>query len=235
MKTDFASKSILLRKTRYKDNLYIVRMFTKEAGLLDARVRVTMKGKIYPSLLEAMNILKANFKKTRHPDYFEMDEASLEFSPVLNNPSVFLILNVILEICLKTLHGLSPDERKYNLLEGYIYQTATWESQIPRGLLLSFLRDWANASGIMPAGKNSNEEKYFSISEGKFVVQHISDGLTLNESLSELMNDFIQTGLIPRAHEQVLTDVWIKYIQFHISELKVLKSIEVIKDLKYSL
>jgi recombinational DNA repair protein (RecF pathway) len=234
MKRDFVSKSILLRKTRYKDKLYIVRIFTKEAGLLDARVRVSLKGKIHPSLLESMNILKANFKKTRHPDYFEMDEASLEFSPILNNPSVFLILNVIREICLKTLHALSPDERKFTLLEEYIYQTAIWESQIPRGLMLSFLRDWANALGIMPAGKNTNEEKYFSISEGKFVLQHVSDGLTLNETLSEIMNDFIQTGLIPHDHEHVLTDAWIKYIQFHISELKVLKSIEVIKDLKYS-
>jgi hypothetical protein len=159
----------------------------------------------------------------------------LEFSPILNKPSVFLILNVIREICLKTLHDLSPDERKFTLLEENIYQTVKWESHIPRGLMLSFLRDWANASGIMPAGKNTNEEKYFSISEGKFVLHHASDGLTLNESLSELMNDFIQTGLIPHAHEQVLTDVWIKYMQFHINELKVLKSIEVIKDLKYSL
>lgn len=235
MKRDFVSKSILLRKTRYKDNFYIVRVFTKEAGLLDARVRVSLKGKIHPSILESLNIINANFKKTRHPDYFEMDEASLEFSPILNKPSVFLILNVIREIGLKTLHGLSPDERKFTLLEEYIHQTATWENQIPRGLMLSFLRDWANASGIMPAGKNTNEEKYFSISEGKFISHHVSDGLTLNESLSELMNDFIQTGLIPQAHEQVLTDVWIKYIQFHISELKVLKSVEVIKDLKYSL
>jgi recombinational DNA repair protein (RecF pathway) len=235
MKRDFVSKSILLRKTRYKDNLYIIRVFTKEAGLLDARVRVSLKGKIHPSLLDPMNVLMASFKKTRHPEYFEMDEASLEFSPILNKPSVFLILNVIREICLKTLHDLSPDERKFTLLEENIYQTVKWESHIPRGLMLSFLRDWANASGIMPAGKNTNEEKYFSISEGKFVLHHASDGLTLNESLSELMNDFIQTGLIPHAHEQVLTDVWIKYMQFHINELKVLKSIEVIKDLKYSL
>lgn len=235
MEKNFTSKSILLRKTRYKDNLYIIRFFTKKEGVLDARVSASMKGRIQPSLLEPMNILTINFKKTRYPDYVEVNEAAVDFSPsIVKNPSAYLILDVMREISLKTLHYAYPEERKFNLLEEYVRQTTVSDNHLLREIMLSFLRDWTSILGIMPAGKNTKEEKYFSISEGKFLSNLKPDGLSLNEPLSELMNNFIQSGVIPQNHEQVLTEIWVKYMQFHLNELKVLKSIEVIKDLKYS-
>ncbi|MCX8081413.1 MAG: recombination protein O N-terminal domain-containing protein [Bacteroidia bacterium] len=232
--TEFQSEGIILRKTRYKENRYILKVFTPYEGLMDAGVQCSMKGKILPSLLEPMNILDFNFKKNKHPEHWEIKDVRVIFRVHNQHPSVFLFLSFIQEIALRTIPPRVPDKKKYSVLEHFISNSSFWNDSIPSGTLLHFLRLWAEAMGLLPVPRQSGEELYFSISESRFVKSYHPDGLTFDKPRSDLVHEVIMKGNVEGQNESVMVTAWLQYLQYHVQELRNLKSLEVIKSMKYA-
>lgn len=230
MQGRFKTNAIIFRVIPYQDKTFIVRLFSHELGMLDAMVRVSVKGKIQRNVIEPLHILECVMEKKENSDFFFMKEITVLHTTRSHSYSISLFLSFMQEIVLKTLPLLQPDSKKFFFIKEYLEKIAHLKS-LPTGSYALFLKMWTNLLGLQPQTKKHPEEIYFSLLNGKF--QNNRDPFVLDEHFSELLHLHLKEDTFNSFlfNEKKMVDFWLQYLGFHFHEFTGLKSIDVFKEI----
>ncbi len=230
------TKGIVLRVTKYKDTKFIANIYTRDFGLIGLIVRKTKEQII---LSQALTIADITYKHSNNRSLYYIKESSVEYAYadlIFNNKK----LNTSIILC-EILSQLLTE--KNTELYDFVVNSLIWLDKTNTnytGFINLFLMKFCKIAGISPISLD-NRSCLLNIQDGvfmsndntnmssKFMVP-ISES-TVIKKLRELEFDDLKNYKISSLMHDSVFKYIIKYISTHLSSLRSLKSIEVIKEL----
>ena len=234
----FSTTGIFLRTTKYKDNILIANIFTREYGLVSLMVRKTAKK---PLLTQPLTIVDLVYEMKKNNTIGFIKECSINYvyKDILFNNRKLNIILILSELMRKLLN-----EENVEMFD-FITESLKWLDNNKNtfdNFINYFLIKFCNISGIAPEyyGKNKNLEKaeHLNIKDGVF-RRHSFDENDDNKVKWEYGNEIFKLSKL-EYHElsnfksvgkSEVFEILIKYISAHLYDLKNLKSIEIVKEL----
>lgn len=232
------TEGIVLRVYPFKDNKCIAKIFTKDYGLVSFIVKKTKNQIILSQQLTVAEII---YRKTKNRDLFYIKETHIKY--VYNHIMLdytklqyTIVLCDVLHKCLK-----EPNSNIYEFLT----RSFNWLNVIDKyyvGFDSLFLIDLCEQNGISPFTNTEeySREKQLNIVEGKFAhysvrgeknhLVPIKESIALYE-LSKLEFDDLKTYNLSENLNASMFNYLILYISTHLSEIKSLKSMRLLKDI----
>ncbi len=233
------TEAIVIHSMRYGEADLIVKLYTKQEGLVSYLLRGILKskkGKLKPSLFLPFSILnidaihkpKASLKRLTEAQlvcYYE----SLHQSVIKNSLGAF-----IAEILLQVLVDQEPDEGIFKFLKESLLWLDTNKEVTMFHLL--FLLEFTRFLGCYPDQSN-NELTQFNIEEACFTVGnksgYVIDGelLIAFKLLLGIKFDELKRISLPKSIRKQLLDKMLLYYSFHVAGFKKPKSVGVLEAL----
>ena len=230
------TKGIVLRVTKYKDTKFIANIYTRDFGLIGLIVRKTKEQII---LSQALTIADITYKHSNNRSLYYVKESSVEYAYadlIFNNQK----LNTSIILC-EILSQLLT-EKNIELYD-FVVNSLIWLDKTNsnyKGFINLFLMKFCKIAGINPIISNSNS-CLLNIQDGVFVpyentnmhskfVVPASESTVIKKLCEMEFDDLKDYEISPRMNDSVFKYI-IKYISTHLSSLRSLKSIEVIKEL----
>tara|TARA_B100000427_G_scaffold119610_1_gene99677 strand:- start:466 stop:1179 length:714 start_codon:yes stop_codon:yes gene_type:complete len=232
------TEGIVLRVYPFKDNKCIAKIFTKDYGLVSFIVKKT-KNQII--LSQQLTVAEITYRKTKNKDLFYVKETHIKY--VYNNIMLnyakrqySIVLCDLLHKCLK--------EPNSNIYE-FMAESFNWLNGVDKycvGFDSLFLIHLCEKSGISPFTnvKDYCQEKKLDILEGKFaknsMVSNKKHVVPIKESvalyqLAKLDFDDLKNYNLAESLNASMFNYLILYISTHLSEVKSLKSVQLLKDI----
>jgi len=186
---------ILLKKTQYKDDKYILKIYGSQSGLNTYSIDLSRgkKSQLYRNIIgqpmsyiefEYLNKLTSEVKPIREL-HFHYTYTSIPYDFV--KQSIALFMN---ELLLQTLRLPQFDKNLYNFITDAIVQLDTL--QVGQQLFpLWFTFELSKQLGFGPTLPKTKSETLFDISKGTFIEAKSEPSVTLSESLSCLLLQFL--------------------------------------------
>ncbi len=233
-----STKGIVLRSYPFKDNKFITKVFTREAGLVSFIFRKTKNQVI---LSQPLTMLDITYRSPKNKQLFYIKEAQINYpyqNLLFNNTKInhSIIMCEILYKCLK-----EPNE----VLFDFIIESFKWfdTNNISPSLFNNFfLIKFCEKIGISPFSKNENEiplNYMLNISDGSFIRPQNTENKNLipykesvelhilsKTSLQELINHPTS-----KKTNSVVFNYLIKYISTHLTDISNLKATSIIKEI----
>ncbi|MEZ4798666.1 MAG: DNA repair protein RecO [Flavobacteriales bacterium] len=230
-------KGVVFQSIKFKDNQFIVRIFTEQLGLKSFLIRSgkTPKSNMLP-VIQPLNIVEisANFKENQKlitPKSIKLHAvyASIPFDPVKSSVALFLD-----EILYKTIADDYQNERLFTFLEYALLSFDALEST--RNFHLWFLMELTKYYGFYPQ-INEEETSYFDMMngetcalrpahryylEGEWKVKWLN---LLDKKLPE-----INTLSLSGAERNYLLQLLVQYIQLHLENAREIKSLDILHE-----
>ena len=226
-------KAVVLSRLPYSESSLIVNLFTEETGLQTFLFQGAKKKK--GLILFPLELVEITYYKRNDSSLSKLTEMqSLEpLHHLLDNPlksSIAFFISELVLICLQTNH---QDKKLFRFLSEEIHWLNLSEEL--SNYLVWFLAQVSKLEGFQPEIQ-SNDPKYFELQEGKFTNEQpflpayleepwlhwLTDSLRLDKM------DFLSLS-IPKEERVKLIDAWLEYYQFHVSGMRKMKSLEVIR------
>lgn len=226
-------KAVVLSRLPYSETSLIVNLFTLESGLQTFLFQGAKKKK--GLILFPLELVEITYYKRGDSSLMKLTEMeSLEpLHQLLSNPlksSVAFFVSELMLICLRDNH---QDKKLFQFLNDEI----RWlnESEELSNYLIWFLAQVSKLEGFQPEIQN-NPPRYFELQEGKFTNEipffpaYMEESWLhwLADSLEYDKLDFLALS-IPKDERVKLIDAWLEYYQFHVSGMRKMKSLEVIR------
>ena len=212
-----STKGIVLRLVQYKDNSYIAEIYTQKFGKISFTVHrpQSKKASIRNYHLMPFSLLDMQIEYKENRDIQKIREASLaaECYAVVDSPVKGLICQFMAEVVSKTLEHNNADEILFEYFTSLIGNISSSESlgTFP----LDFLLGYAQYLGIYPDDGEGNE----------FIR------LLSVEDKGLLLNALNETLLLSRVERRRAINILLKYYQYFLPSMGVIKSLDVITDI----
>ena len=229
---------IVLRTYPFRDNKFIVKVFTRDDGLISC---VLKKRGSQIILSELLTVAEITYKKTGGQSLVYVKEARVDYSyktltTCQHKIQCSIVLCEILSKCLS-----APSNVLYDFVVG-AFKYLDSQKKLPLGFDNLFLIKLCGVMGVFPLGPPANDTDNFflSIAEGGYVRSVVKfepkTYIPAKESrkiftLSTMdFSDLRHYDANPVLNDRIFNYL-IAYISVHLVDLKNLKSIRVLKEL----
>ncbi len=230
---NLSTKAIVINRIRYKDNGFIVRLFTENKGLLSFIIRnVNRKKNKLSALYQPLTILSIQCHIKESATLHHIKEARVEdpLNNIHQNPVKIGVSMFIAEILHKTLHEEEPNHGLFHFLLYALHWLEFSDNQA--NFPIAFLVNLSTYYGFPPQLREKDSLLFFDLREGVF---RADKPLNHSEFLSEeksrylhlfLGSNFDESKSIQMTHE-LRTDMlqqMINYFQIHSDRLRNVQS-----------
>jgi DNA repair protein RecO (recombination protein O) len=221
----YKTKGIVLRKTKFSDNSFILLTYTELFGLQSYIVQGINKKNtsIKPSYLSELSLLELNIYKQENKSIQRIKDARLHSnSPGLsNNPHKTEITFFISEILVQCIQEEEQNVELFSFIETTC-NTLNDKNDSLAAFPIAFMVKLSEFLGLSLIyylfHENDETQSIFSKEETKIL-----------RSLFEW--DFVESIKINSQQKRVLLQKLIQYYQSHLHNLKSLKSLQIIQDM----
>lgn len=232
-----SDKAIVLQAIKYGDKKQILKLFTKNHGLLTAAVVVgnSATSKIKAGITFPLNLLDVELIKKANKDIHRLNEANCYYicTNITSSISKLTIAQFLNEVLIRCLKEQPPNIYLFDFIEGCIkYLNESDDHQV--NLHVYFLFEFAKYLGIEPNNNYSTNNCFFDCREGRFISMSLSFPLGLDKEDSFLFHEALKinclTKKLSNLQRQKLLSILLAYYQLHVPGFNQLKSLEVLKE-----
>lgn len=232
-----SDKAIVLQAIRYGDRKYILKLYTRDHGLLSvsAITGSSSKSKLKPAMILPLSLLEIELIIKQNKDVQQLNEASCYYisENIPGNMSKLGIAQFVNEIIIKTCKEHSANHSLFDFIESFLKYLNECEENYS-GLHLYFLMEMSRYLGIEPHNNYSESESYFDVREGKFSSMHLVFPMGLDSSDSSLLSKVLETDLskerLNKEERNQLLEILLAYFQMHIPGFSTPKSHTILKE-----
>ena len=226
-------KAIVLSRLSYSESSLIVNLFTLESGLQTFLFQGAKKRK--GLILFPLELVEIVYYKRNDSSLMKLTEMqALEpLHHLLDDPLKSSIAFFISELMMNCLRDNHQDKRLFQFLSEEIHWLNLSEEL--SNYLVWFLAQISKLEGFQPEVQHENP-RYFELQEGKFTNELPFLPSYLEESWLHWLTDSLRLEKtaflavsIPKEERVKLIDAWLEYYQFHVSGMRKMKSLEVIR------
>lgn len=231
-------KAIVLHSIKFADKKHIIKLFTREHGLLTcmARLSNSPSSKLKPSSLMVMNLIDAEISKKENKDIQLLLEANCYFiyTNIHTDFKKLSIAQFINEILNKTLKDQTSQPELFDFInESLIYLNDSETNT--SNFHLYFLMKLLEFFGIEPINNFNSINAFFDCREGKFSPIELGYPLGLNELNSELFSKSLSSNLlsekITNTQRANILDSILAYYKMHLPGFNDVRSLDVLKEI----
>lgn len=173
-----STQGIVLTTTRYKDNAYIVNIFTKDFGKVSYTVYnpQSKRAKIKLQHLQPMSLLEMEVTHRENRDIQQLTEAKLHplSYQLYEHPGKISICFFLAEVIQKSIETTNIDYELFHFMEHSI-ETLVLSKEI-QSYPLAFLLDFSKYIGIYPYDEAENEViRYLPKEDKELFLQLLKD------------------------------------------------------------
>lgn len=231
-----SDKAIVLQSIKLGDRKFIVKLYTKQQGLLTLACSVgkSSGAKIKFSAIQALNLLQVEMIVKQNKEVQQLLEASCYYvyDKIPNSFTKLSIAQFLNELLLKCLKEQQANEHLFEFIETCLCYLNDEEQHFVN-LHLYFLTELTKYLGIEPQNNYSEQNKYFDCREGCFTAYSIASPLGLTAEESVLFSEFLKINClqvqVSYAQRVALIDIFLAYYKQHLPAFNELKSLEVLK------
>lgn len=226
-------KAIVLSRLSYSESSLIVNLFTLESGLQTFLFQGAKKKK--GLILFPLELVEITYYKRNDSSLMKLTEMQgLEpLHDLVGNPLKSSIAFFISELMMNCLRDNHQDKRLFQFLSEEIHWLNL--SGELSNYLVWFLAQISKLEGFQPEVQSQNP-RYFELQEGKFTNEIPFLPSYLEESWLHWLTDSLRLEKtaflalsIPKEERVKLIDAWLEYYGFHVSGMRKMKSLEVIR------
>jgi len=221
-----STEAIVLQLHPYKDNSAVVKLYTREAGLIScwARSIHSKSSKTKAAILQQLSIINAEIgykENTNMPQLKEVSVANAtpNISTEIEKRSIALFL---VEVLLRTLKESSSDIPLYDFIRDSVTLLNDTDKKCSNFHLL-FLVRFCDHLGFLPTENYSASRPYFDLQEGVYLEKepmhpHFlfpSESQCLH-NLSSLPIEEFDKAIIPAATRKKLLHGLVDYYRLHL-------------------
>lgn len=228
------TKAFVFKNIKTKDNTHIIKLYTRDLGLLTFVVSISKtKGKIKSSYLLPLAALEISFEYQPTKEIQRLSDVTIDSHFNLIHESVIKqsILYFISEVLEKSIKEIEKNERLFCFIEDTLDRLTNAESVFY--FTIQFLVDLSLQLGIIPEDNYSSEEPIFSLLEGKFISENSIQSHKINKIESHILHKILQGNYtMPLSKEQRnrMVNLLINYFELHVPEFGKVKSVEVLEE-----
>jgi DNA repair protein RecO (recombination protein O) len=234
------TKGIILHQIKYTDSGIVAQLYTRKFGrqsFLIRGIRNRKAGK-HSILFQPLYILdlEINYRESREMNVLK--EFSVSYSP-------YDIYSDIRKSCVaiflgEVLTGVLREESPHEELFDYIEESVIYFDRCKEGYAnfhIAFLAGLSSFLGIAPGLRNNQEDIYFDMTNGIFVPAAPLQGTYANPEISGILSrvflssfDNIRNISLKGTLRNEVLETLIHYYSLHLSGLRKINSLEVLKD-----
>jgi len=233
-----STSAIVLSKIRYKDNDIIVKIFTREYGVISFIVKGSAKSKkskikfVYFQELTIVNI-QFNFNPNRNLQYIK----DLEIKHHYSSSHTDLVKTSVIIFLSEILSNIITHQKKEVELYDYIEESLIWydANHLNPYFHLIFLIELTKYLGFYP-DISENHLPYFNLEEGiyessktsKYSIKNLN--LYLFNNILGIKFDSNHLPALNSEEKMEVLNIIITYYKLHINNFKGLKSLDIIRN-----
>jgi DNA repair protein RecO (recombination protein O) len=231
-----SDKAIVLQSTRYGDKKYILKLYTKNNGLVNAAVVIgKSQSAIKTSSILPINLLEIEVLLKQNKEVQQLREASCYciFTNISSSLSKLSIAQFLNELLIKSLKEQTGNSYLFEFIET-CFKYLNDADQDFENLHLYFMIELTKYLGFEPQNNYSQLNSYFDCREGQFSSHSLALPLGLNKEDSLLFSEFLKVNCLEQklsnAQRQVILESLLFYYALHVPAFGYLKSLEVLKE-----
>lgn len=232
------TEGIILQNIKYGDKKIILKIYTKEHGLVtfSAIASKSPKAKIKPASTLPLQLVELTYNYKSNHEVQQLTESNLiyvcsEISRDFNKLAVAQFVNEVLIKCIKEQY---PNEELFD----FIASSYKWFNESKSGFNnfhICFLFELSKYLGFEPHNNYDSENIYFDTREGKFSPQPISFPLGFDKTQSLHFVKIFDADLLgkplTRIERNVLLECLLAYYKMHVAGFNDLKSYPVLVEI----
>lgn len=232
-----SDKAIVLQAIRYGDRKYILKIYSREHGLLtvSAVIGSAASAKLKSAMILPLSLLDVQLILKQNRDVQQLNEASIYYisGNISGNMAKLSIAQFVNEIIIKTCKEHSANLPLFDFLEAFLKYLNECSVDYSN-LHIYFLIEMCRHLGIEPNNSYSKSECYFDVREGRFSSACLSFPLGLDKDDSLLFSNALKMDLnkeqLTKEQRNQLLEVLLAYYQMHIPGFSTPKSHLVLKE-----
>lgn len=236
-----SDKALVLQRIKHADSKYILKLFTRNHGVLSASTRVSTKGSsgIRNSSTLALNFVEAELILRQNREVHLLTELRVYSSSSLKLTDMVRLSQAqfMQEVLIKALKEQHSNTHLFDFLE--LCFVLLNDSPDPiLNLHLYFLAELGHYLGFEPQNNYNESDCYFDVREGQFSSVALVWPLGLNSKDSRFFSDFLKTDKLhlelKTDERRLLMDTYLNHFAFHLPAFGQLKSPEVLREILHS-
>lgn len=230
-------KAVVLQAIKYGDQKLILKLYTRNNGLLSvvARVGNSINSKIKTSVVLPFSFITVELILKQNKDIHKLTEANCYWiaADISKSLSKLSIAQFINEILIKVLKEQNSNTHLYDFIETCLKFLEDAEEHFIN-LHLYFLLELTKYIGIEPHNNYSKAFLFFDCREGQFSSFNSSFPLGFNEEDSFLFSEFLKINSlktqISNLQRKKILEFLLAYYRIQIPAFNEPKSLEVLKE-----
>lgn len=232
-----SEKALILQSIKHGDKKYILKLFSRQHGMLTAAVNVgqSKMAKIRSSSVMPLNFIEAELIFKENKEIHLLTELSVykTQSNIHQHMSKLSIAQFMHEVMIKTLKDQHGHSDLYLFIED-CFDFLNGANEGYSNLHLHFLLELSKHLGFEPQNNFSSTNLYFDVREGRFTETAMVWPFGLDKEESAVFSEVLKCNLLAarfsREEKHLVLDVFLNYFAFHIPGFGILKSPEVLKE-----
>lgn len=232
-----STQGIVFNSIKYRDHDLIVRVYTRDFGLLSFMVNGARKKKSAKkaSFFQPLTVLdlEINYKENRNLHSIKELHLAAGFQSIHQDISKSSISLFVAEL----LHKSIQEEEQNAALYAFLFSSIMLLDGLEKNLSVFnplFLLQLATHLGIQPSG-NKGELPYFNLEEGMYCSSSFMHEGLLNEEESNIfykasslsLLELQQLNITKKERQELLQNI-LRYYKLHLPEIGELKSLDVL-------
>lgn len=232
------SEGIVLQNIKYADKKVILKVFTKDQGLLTfyAVTGKAPSSKVKVASVLPLSIIELSFPLKQNKDVQQLYEANLIYVPdqIGRNYNKLAIAQFLNEVLVKSIKEHLPNEELFEFITG-TFKALNESEEGFANMHVSFLIELTKYLGFEPHNNFSSQNIYFDTREGKFTPFAVSYPMGLSKEQSQLLtkvlaSDSLHLSLNRNERNDILESLLAIY-KMHVAGFNDLRSFAVLKEL----
>lgn len=232
-----SDKAIVLQAIKYGDKKHILKLFTRQQGLITVTCipGSTPASKIRSSSALPLSLLDVELITKQNKEVHQLTEASCYYvnTTISTSLSKLSIAQFINEILIKSLKEQTPNAFLFDFIEDclkYLNESANDHMN----LHVYFLMELTKYLGIEPSNNHSVTSPYFNCRDGHFTPTSLIFPMGLNQEDSALFSAALKINCLAEKLSNLqrkrLVDILITYYQTHLPGFTPVKSLDVLHE-----
>jgi DNA repair protein RecO (recombination protein O) len=230
-------KAIVLQAIKYGDKKNILKLFTREHGLLTVTCILgsSPASKIKSSTVLPLSLIEAQLITKQNKEVHQLTEASCYYinNTISSSISKLSIAQFINEILIKSLKEQAPNELLFDFIEGCLKFLNESEDD-HMNLHVYFLMEFTRYLGIEPSNNHSSSSPYFDCRDGRFSSASLAYPIGLDMDDSSLFAASLKVNCLneklSNSQRKRLLNILVNYYQMHMPGFNQVRSLEVLHE-----
>ena len=223
---------IILHKIKYSDTSLIVKILTREQGLISGIARGVRKSKKGGFLFQTGNIVDIECSKKTGSSLHSIKECVINtpYSNILNDTSKNMIIVFLCEFLLKSIEEEHQDHELYGFVLGqFLLLDANQNQEEVKEYHLRFLTELTKYLGFYPEN-NYKKGMSFNLLTGQFSYEVINYDLNTSSWFVELLvKNSGKVVFDSKNKRKEVLHLLVKYYQTHLQGMGEIKSLKVLE------